>query len=72
MSDTWWVAAGTHKAMHKRDPSFRPCRGLQTVSECISDLASVVGWRAIALHSVGSFTHAGLNTQDFIKSINTR
>lgn len=72
MSDTWWVAAGTHKAMHKRDPRFCPYRGLQTDSECISDLASIVGWHAIALHSVGFFTHAGLNTQDFIKSITTR
>lgn len=72
MSDTGWVAAGTHTAVHKISPRFGPYLGLRTDPECISDLASLMAWHARALCGVHLFTHAGLNTQDFIKSITVR
>lgn len=72
MSDTGWVAAGTHTAVHKISPRFCPYLGLRTDPECISDLAGLMAWHARALRGVGLFTHAGLNTQDFIKSITAR
>lgn len=72
MSDTGWVAAGMHTAVHKIFPRFCPCPGLWTDPECISDFTSLMAWHAGVLHGVGLFTHAGLNTQDFIKSITAR
>ena len=72
MSDTGGVAAGTHTAVHKISPRFCPYLGLWADPECIRDLASLMAWHAGVWRGVGLFTHAGLNTQDFIKSITRR
>lgn len=69
MSDTRWVAAGTGAAVHKISPGFCPGSGLRTDPECISERASLKARHAGASRGVGLFTHAALNTQDFIKSI---
>ncbi len=72
MSDTGWVTAGTHTAVHNVPPRFCPYLGLRTNLECINDLTGLMAWHAGVLRGVGLFTHAGLNTQDFIKGITAR
>lgn len=68
---TIWVTQGgsllEHGRLYIRYLIFCFYLGSRTAPECVSDSASLM-----ACHTGAFLTHAGLNTQDFIKSITAR
>lgn len=71
MSDTGWVATGTHLAVPKIPPRFFALPGLMNKPR-INDLARLTAWYTGVQCGVGLFTNAGLNAQSFIKSNTVR